>query len=336
MRYMVQKALRSAVQSARRWAKSNPALSNLLLDANNASQFTDLRRHELMLADAVRIEAYRDGLAGAVREGDAVLDLGTGSGVLSLLAARNRPRIVYAVDHSPFIAVARKIATANHITCIDFIQANSRSYTPPEKVNVIIHEQMGPALFEENLVGNLLDLKARVLAPGGLIAPGKFDVFVEPVALHPDRVIPHISEITIDGLRYDMLDDDPELRKYMLTEYTFHPNDPRASFEAYLTAPEPIMSFDLNDMRAASDLATTVAVERKVVRDGPLDGFCVYFRAEFPNGVAFDTAPTSRFTHWTNRTFRGDRRRLRAGETLAFEFRAEPLTDPRFWRVNTR
>ncbi|MEZ5294888.1 MAG: hypothetical protein R2697_01020 [Ilumatobacteraceae bacterium] len=45
---------------------------------------------------------------------------------------------------------------------------------------------MGDELFNENMLQNILDLRDRVLRPGGRILPGRFRLFVEPVTLHDD------------------------------------------------------------------------------------------------------------------------------------------------------
>ena len=72
----------------------------------------------------------------------------------------------------------------NGFTNIEFVQANSREFTPPEPIDVVLHEQMGDELFNENMLQNVLDLRDRVLRPGGRILPATFRLFVEPVTMH--------------------------------------------------------------------------------------------------------------------------------------------------------
>ena len=68
-----------------------------------------------MLADDVRFDAYRRAVAKHIQPGDTVVDVGTGSGVLSFLAATRKPAKIYAIDHSNFIEVAKYIAQKNGI-----------------------------------------------------------------------------------------------------------------------------------------------------------------------------------------------------------------------------
>ena len=54
--------------------------------------------HHALLTDAVRVDAFADAIARVVRPGDVVIDAGTGSGVLAVLAARAGAKQVIAVD----------------------------------------------------------------------------------------------------------------------------------------------------------------------------------------------------------------------------------------------
>ena len=64
----------------------------------------ELYGHELLLADTVRMNAYRDGIRRNVKPGDVVVDLGTGTGILAMLAAQQRAKVVHAIELSDMIA----------------------------------------------------------------------------------------------------------------------------------------------------------------------------------------------------------------------------------------
>ena len=62
---------------------SHPHLASLYRQFANQEHFSGLSIHETMLADTVRINSYAQALAKYVTEKDVVLDLGTGTGILS-------------------------------------------------------------------------------------------------------------------------------------------------------------------------------------------------------------------------------------------------------------
>lgn len=313
--------------------KSSRIVQRLITDRHNAGLFTNLQTHELMLADSVRVQTYRDAFRRQIAGGSVVLDLGTGTGLLSLLCAAQQPKKIYALDHSDLIEVAQTIAAANGVDIIEFVRANSRTFTPPEKVDVIIHEQLGTGLFDENMLTNLLDLKKRVLKRGGTILPGRFELFMEPVTLKPDYVFPPIADIRIEGVDLSCLRDLPALERYRLSDYRLNPHDARMAVSRFIGEPKPYLAFDLNVIDSESDIQKTVDVERRATTDGPLDAYCFYFRVVFDDQVAFDTSPLSRYTHWGNRLYRADSSQCRSGDTLAYRVEMNPLTDARFWRV---
>ena len=320
MKAIVERVLGSVLRLVKRTVKSSWFLQGLLSDQHSTALFTNLRSHEVMLSDRTRVETYRQALERRITPGTIVLDLGTGSGILSLLAAKQQPKKIYAIDHSDFINVARRIAKENNVTCIEFVQTNSRTFELPDqgKVDTIIHEQMGTALFDENMMMNLLDLKRRLLKKGGLILPGKFELFMEPVALKPDYLVPHLENISIDGVDLSFIRELEDVQKYKGLEYVWGPTDARLAVDRLLCRPEPFLTFDLNTIDEEREIPTTFNVTRTVETSGPLDAFCLYFRATFDDQTSFDTSPLSAYTHWANRLFRADGRPCAERATIAY------------------
>ena len=321
---------RAAAQRLRRWARGNRLVRNVLYDSRNADEFSDLLEHERMLADRTRVDTYHQAISRHVGEGDVVLDLGTGTGILALFAAQ-QGATVHAVDHSAFISIARRIAAHNGLD-VTFSEQNSRDFTPPAPVDVVIHEQLGDDCFDENMIENLLDLKRRVLAPGGRILPGHFELFIEPVTLREPYVVPYVWEQVLHGLDFSFLRDDPELAAYERPHHHTHYLHP-GSVAGFLGAPQPLLVVDLDEIDDPSDIATSFTVTRTATTDGRLDGFCVYFRAVFDQDTSITTSPMEARTHWGNRFFRAPARECRTGDEITYAVELTELTRGNSWTV---
>ena len=78
--------------------------------------YRDLQNHESMLQDDVRCRAFRDALREVVTPDSVVLDIGAGTGILSIFAAQAGARQVYAVERSPVAQCARQIIADNGLS----------------------------------------------------------------------------------------------------------------------------------------------------------------------------------------------------------------------------
>ena len=78
--------------------------------------YRDLLNHESMLQDEVRCKAFRDALFEVVTPDSVVLDIGAGTGILSIFAAQAGAKKVYAVERSPVAQCARQIVADNGLS----------------------------------------------------------------------------------------------------------------------------------------------------------------------------------------------------------------------------
>lgn len=103
------------------------------------------------LIDEKRTLAYGKAISATVRPGDVVVDMGTGSGVLAMLAARAGAKTVYAVEiDQSNIATLGAVFRANGLEDrIVLIHGDVCKIDLPEKVDVIIGEMIATALIEE-------------------------------------------------------------------------------------------------------------------------------------------------------------------------------------------
>jgi predicted RNA methylase len=334
MAWIPHRLVRSAFNFAKTTIRSNKKLFSLLYDLENIDKFQRLTLHEKMLADYTRLDAYAAGIRRAVKPQDVVLDLGCGTGILSMFAAQRSPEKIYAIDHTNIIELAKRIAEHNGITCIDFVQMNSRTFSPDKKVDVIIHEQMGTFLFDENMLENLMDLKGRVLKPNGKIVPSKFELYLEPVCLKREYRCPFIWENNIHGVDFSALKDN-DFYKRIAVQTRQRPHSLQSgSLEYYLCKPEPILKIDLNYMDSADDISKSVTCRKTVIRPGAADGISIYFKTRFDEDISFDTALDSPKTSWSpTPLFRIPRRTFKLNDVITLMLRVDNFHDVSTWSI---
>lgn len=131
--------------------------------------YGQLQHQQNMLEDHVRTEAYYRAITENrdAFEGKVVLDVGTGTGILSFFAAQAGAKKVYAVEGS--IAMARNaeiLVEANGLSeVIKVIKGKIEDIELPEKVDVIISEPMGVLLFHERMIESFLFARNKFLKP---------------------------------------------------------------------------------------------------------------------------------------------------------------------------
>ena len=250
MQSLFKKIFVFVLKALKKFLLSHQKLRVMLYDFQNKEEFENLYEHEKMLADAVRINMYKRAIEKLIGPDDVVLDLGTGTGILAFFAAKQKAKKVYAIDHSDFINIARKIAKHNNLQNIEFIKSHSRNFKTDVLFDVILHEQIGDYLFNENMIQNILDLKNRLLKPNGRIIPGRFELFLEPVMLQKSFNIPFIWENEMYGIDFSFLKKHYEdLEEYMPSNYKQEWLETDAVKEM-LCDVKPILTFDLNTLNS--------------------------------------------------------------------------------------
>ena len=151
--------------------------------------YGQLQHQQNMLEDHVRTEAYYRAISenGFDFKDKVVLDVGTGTGILSFFAAQAGAKKVYAVEGS--IAMARNaeiLVESNGLShVIQVIKGKIEEIEIPEKVDVIISEPMGVLLFHERMIESFLFarnkfLKPELLGNEGTLFPGIGSILLAP------------------------------------------------------------------------------------------------------------------------------------------------------------
>ncbi|KAF7827479.1 putative protein arginine N-methyltransferase 6 [Senna tora] len=141
--------------------------------------------HEEMIKDRVRTETYRAAIMQhqSLIAGKVVVDVGCGTGILSIFCAQAGAKRVYAVDASDIAQQAKEIVKANKLSDVVIVMhGRVEDVEIDEEVDVIISEWMGYMLLYESMLGSVITARDRWLKPGGLILPSNATLEIADVA----------------------------------------------------------------------------------------------------------------------------------------------------------
>jgi len=148
-------------------------------------EYAKMYIHYEMIKDKTRCNAYRDAiLQNKVDfEDKVVLDLGCGTGILSIFCVQAGAKKVYAVDASDIANVARQIVELNgHSDKIEVIKGKMEEINLPEKVDVIVSEWMGLFLLFESMLESVIYARNKWLKEGGKLYPSRARLHIAPIA----------------------------------------------------------------------------------------------------------------------------------------------------------
>jgi type II protein arginine methyltransferase len=156
--------------------------------------------HSAMLRDEARNRCYATAIERLVRPGMLVLDIGTGAGLLALLAARAGARVVTCESNPIVAAAAREIVARNGLA--DRIRVIAKPSTElaigvdlPEPADALVSEIFGDQLFGEGVIQSLADARKRLLKPGAAVLPPRAEIRCALAARPEPRASALIGEV---------------------------------------------------------------------------------------------------------------------------------------------
>ncbi|CAL4213334.1 unnamed protein product [Meganyctiphanes norvegica] len=255
--------------------------------------------HEEMLKDEVRTLTYRDAMYNNKHlfKGKTVLDVGCGTGILSMFAAKSGAAKVIGIEMSNIAVYAQKIVTANKLdNVITIIQKKVEEVElPVEKVDIIISEWMGYCLLYESMLDTVLYARDKWLAPGGLLFPDRATLYItaiEDFEYKEDKI-----DWWEDVWGFDMsCIKEMAIREGLVDE---------VKSGQVVTDASLLKDIDLYKI-TKEDLAKTSTFNLNILKNDTVHAFTLYFDIEFTkcmNKVGFSTAPDAEYTHWKQTTF---------------------------------
>lgn len=283
-------------------------------------RYGDLELHRRMIADRARTDAFARAIAEVVQPTDRVLDLGTGTGVLAMLAAKAGARAVDAIDRADVAEVAKHLVKANKLgKQVTIRQGLAGELVLDSAVNLIISEWLGHFALVEGMLDDLCAARDKNLAPGGKMLPSHVQMYMAPI---DDPVLymrdgPGFWREPIHGLDFSSLEkmEREQSRAVQL----------RIDAASLLAAPALLRDLDMATVQP-EDPWGKGRLSFDIKRDGALSGFCGWFVARLSPGVVLDTGPKHPDTHWMQTYAPFPPLIVRAGDKLnvGFELSREP------------
>jgi PRMT5 arginine-N-methyltransferase/ribosomal protein L11 methyltransferase PrmA len=143
-----------------------------------------LDEHRKLLSDEPRLSCFRKAVGEVVRPGDIVVDLASGTGVLGLFACQAGAARVYSIDQGPILGLTQQICRANGFEDrVTFIKRFSLQAELPERVDVVLADQIGQFGFEAGVLEYSYDARQRFLKLGGNLIPSRIELWAAPVEI---------------------------------------------------------------------------------------------------------------------------------------------------------
>ena len=132
--------------------------------------------HFVILRDRARNDAYEQALLRAIRPGCRVLEIGTGTGLLAMMAARAGATVVTCEADAAIASAARDVIAANgYSDRVTVVNKHSTDLDPTRDMgglaDILVSEIVSNDLLSEGVLGAHEDAVARLLAPDGVVIP---------------------------------------------------------------------------------------------------------------------------------------------------------------------
>ncbi|KAJ9442820.1 Protein arginine N-methyltransferase 1 [Diplonema papillatum] len=272
------------------------------IDAEYFEGYGDVEVHRTMITDAPRMQSYDAGMAHV--KGKVVVDVGAGTGVLSLMAARAGAAHVYAVEASSMAGLLPGIFDKNgYAARITVVPKRVEDVTVADlggkPADIILSEWMGFYLLHESMLPSVVHARDHLLPAGQKVEPWQMipcqaDIYVAPTNMR--RHIDDRVNVWKNVSGFDLSDISEPAFAALVQEPLVDCIDP-----ALLTGtPQTVVSYDLTTV-ALTDLIEHTSTHTFKTSQ-PTSAVNIWFDVKLNETTTLSTSPQAPPTHWKQTT----------------------------------
>ncbi len=258
--------------------------------------------HEEMLKDTTRTETYKQFILSNSDyfKDKIVLDVGCGTGILSMFAAEAGAKLVFAIDQSEIAYQAMDIVRENKLDHVVKVKkCNAEDFVLPEnivKVDIIISEWMGYFLLFESMLDTILTCRDKLLAKDGMVYPDGCSMSLAAISDHElwDGKIDFWDNV--HGYKMSCM------KKHVMREALIDIVDPKK----IVSKPTEIVKFDIMTVKVEDldyEEEFELCVTKTALCTGIVGYFDIGFQGRVSNPLSFSTSWESIPTHWKQTIF---------------------------------
>lgn len=249
------------------------------------------RWHFPMLNDLERNAAFAVALERVLPKGAHVLDIGSGTGLLAMMAAKAGAAAVTTCESNPILAeLARQIIAQHGLSHVITVVPKRSDHLVlgvdlPRRVDLIVSEIVDCGLIGEGVLPTVAHAREHLLAPGGTLLPESARVFG---ALLDSTVVDGLNRVGfVAGF-------DVGLFNGLATRGHFPIRLPTWPHRL-ISGTSELCSFDFisGSLEDGSRLVELVATE-----SGTAHGLVVWFEMSLGGGIILRNSPDNLASHW--------------------------------------
>lgn len=241
--------------------------------------------HFRLVHDARRNEAYALALQHFVKPGMTVFEIGTGSGLLAMLAVRAGAAHVYTCEIRTDVAEAARTVIAQNgmqdrITVISKGAMDVSIGTDiPKRCDLFVAEIVDNSLLGEGVLPLTEYARKNILVPNAILVPRAVSAIGSLVDSESYRQYYQVGEV----MGFDL----SAFNRFSPLEIDTFTGMGQPDF---MSAPETIISFDLTK----SEHESRIILPLRASRDGIVGGLMRWLRLDFGDDIYFENNPPER------------------------------------------